>query len=112
MHISSRLRIWAQTSNVLPWIPWGLVVVVGLIFQGGCASVYPKFFDSPEFREVAVEMIRDSAKSWEAEGRICNPEIRFTYEVGVSARVIGVDGRLGARGVAPSTRPSGVSDVK
>ena len=79
---------------------WLFLVILGI---GGCAGMYPKVLDSPQFRDAVVEMVREGSKSWEAEGRVHNPEVEAYYKMSVGVRIIGVDGKLGARGV--TTRP-------
>lgn len=66
----------------------------------GCSAAYPKVFDSPEMQQAIVQTIKESNKTWQANSRVSNPEIEFYYKLSVGARVIGVDGEIGAQGAA------------
>lgn len=77
-----------------------LIPIVSVALFCGCSSMYPKMLDDPEVRKAMVEMIRDSNKTWSADGSIHNPEVEFYYKMSVGGRVVGVDGDLHAAGAA------------
>lgn len=75
-----------------------LTAALLLLLGTGCTQMYPKFLDDPQVKEAMVEMVRESNKTWEANGSISNPEFEAYYKMGVGVRIIGVDAEMGAAG--------------
>lgn len=72
-----------------------LVLLVNCI---GCLSTYPKMLDNPEFQKAAIDVMKDSNKTYELGSGFHNPEIEFYYKMSFGARAIGVEGEAGIKG--------------
>ena len=93
--------MWKDLNDGIKW--WLLFVfplLAWLLAATGCTQMYPKLFDDPETIKAFAEMIKDSNKTWTANGEINNPEIEFYYKMSVGGRVIGLKTELGVTGAS------------
>ncbi len=78
---------------------FGVITLIVIAFAvGGCATMYPKFMDSPEFQKAAIQAFSESSKSMSCAANISNPEVEFYYKMSVGGRVIGVSGNIQGTG--------------
>ena len=102
--------------NSLPdgWKYWLIFVcpLIAILLAGlGCSSVYPKMLDDPATIKAFQEMVRDSNKTWQGSGSVTNPSIGFYYVMGVEARMVGVDARIGAQGASGPQKATALPPV-
>jgi len=73
-------------------------VALALTFNVGCQQMYPKFMDSPEFQQAAIQAFSESAKTMSGNANLSNPEMEFYYKVSVGGRVIGLTANVQGSG--------------
>ena len=87
-------------AGVKWWLIFAFPLLAWFLLLTGCSTMYPKLLDDPKVISNFADMVRESNKTWTAEGEVCNPEVEFYYKIAVGARVIGVQTKLGAQGAS------------
>lgn len=99
--------MWTHLNEGFKW--WLIFVcfpLAWLLSLTGCSTMYPKMLDDPATIKAFQEMVRDSNKTWTANGEMYNPEVEFFYKISVGGRVIGVTSELGASGASGAQVPA------
>ena len=95
------MTMWNQlNAGIKWWLIFAFPLLAWLLAATGCSTMYPKLLDDPETIKAFAAMVRESNKTWTANGSVNNPEVEFYYKISFGGRVIGLETELGATGAS------------